>query len=358
MSTSIKGNIFFLGDVSLNNGYEKLANLGIDPFIGIKHLFSEHDVIIGNLECLVAGSTGENYKKKPRLKTNEKALGLLKKLKINHLAFAHNHIADNLEDGVEKTIRYLEKIGIGSFGYKNEYTGNFNDFYSIEHFGKKIAILNYVTEDTNPSLPENFKYKPNIFESEKICSIVRSIRKQFDFIIAYLHWGGKVEGGSYPDWGQNILAHSLIDAGIDLIIGHHPHVIQPVEIYKMKKIYYSLGNFCFDDIISDGELHPQTNQRKIGMIVKVELAENDLNCTEEFIRNDDLMIKPYPEFAGIFKRRNRLFRFLSQYKFLWYIYFFKHSYINPFIDFFSRSDLSIKGKIKRLIRAGIKRVKR
>jgi len=349
--------IFFLGDISLNNGYIKLAESGIDPFFGVKTYLQGSDVVIGNLECLLCSPYGENHKKKPRLKTEASALKLLNKLQIDHVALANNHIADNLEDGVERTLQFLSANGIGAFGVRiKDFDENF-DCYPITFEGKRIAILNYVTEDTHPSLPDDFRYEVSKFNLEDVNYKIKSIRDKYDFIIVYLHWGGRVEGGRYPDWGQNKIAHSIIDVGADIIIGHHPHVIQPMEIYKSKPVYYSLGNFCFDDIVSDGEVIPLTHDRRIGMMVKLELLESGLKSSEVFIRNEGLMINPIPEFVHQFRKRNFIYKAIAKSRVLWMVYFFKHSYIDPIANFFRREDLSFGIKMKRFIRSLFKRIR-
>lgn len=354
----MNSSIFLLGDISLNNGYIRLAERGIDPFYSVKSLFRSSDLVIGNLECLLSSPKGENHKKKPRLKTETSALKLLRKLQIDHVALAHNHIADNLEDGVDRTLQFLSSNGIGAFGVKiNDFQDNYN-CCTITFEDKKIAILNYVTDDTYPSLPDDFRYEVSKFNLEDINTRINLIRDKYDLIIAYLHWGGRVEGGRYPDWGQNKIAYSIIDAGADIIIGHHPHVIQPMEIYKSKHIYYSLGNFCFDDVLSDGEIHPLTNDRKIGMIVEIKLAESEFKCSEVFIRNEGLLVQPFPEFSSKFKRRNLYYRlFLKCNRILWESYYLKLKLIDPITFFISREDIPFKVKFLRLMKSLFKRIR-
>lgn len=352
----MKGDILFLGDVSLNNGYDRLAKEGINPFSAIRDEIDSSALVIGNLECLLESSQGENFKKIPRLKTTMRAFRLLLKLKPDFLGLAHNHIADNLEEGVEKTLDFLSVHGIKAFGFKSKIPVKGSEFLSFTHGGRRIAILNYVTADTHPCLPDGFDYIPNIFDIERVREKIQSTKKSHDFLVIYVHWGGRVEGGNYPDWGQNIVAHDLIDAGADLIIGHHPHVVQPMERYKSKHIYYSLGNFCFDDIICDERFHPLTDKRKIGMIVKLNFDDSRYECSEIFIKNDNLRIIPFPAFKSTFRKINFIYKGLAKFRILWELYFIKHSYFDPIMDFFSRKDLSLTLKLRRFFKSLIKRI--
>ena len=135
----------------------------------------------------------------------------------------------------------------------------------ISENGVTIGLLNYVTQDTNPNLPENAGICLNMFDEHKAEQDILSLKPKVDHVVVLLHWGGRVEGGMFPDFDQPGIARQLIDCGADLIIGHHSHTFQPVEVYKGKHIFYSLGNFCFSDFTFEGKvccnaLAPQDNR--------------------------------------------------------------------------------------------------
>ena len=143
--------------------------------------------------------------------------------------------------------------------------------------GIKIAILNYVTKDTNPNLPKDAKVNPNWFYLKKVEEDISKLKNKMDYIIVYPHWGGKIQGAKLPDWELIPIAHKIIDAGADLIIDHHSHTLHPYEIYKGKYIFYSLGNFCFSDIQINGKINEFNKKRSSqSIIVNIEFSSRYL----------------------------------------------------------------------------------
>jgi len=224
------------------------------------------DILIGNLEGLIT------QKMLTLSSPNLTFCGLpsfaqtLKKNGFNVINVANNHI---LEHGTEiflETIEYLKEQGIHICGLRDN-----DEFYSkpviINKDNTKIGILSYnwVGKDKFPEADQyiaqshdsivNYTWHRNHLSNEEIKSdtsqwnknVIKDIsklKKAVDFVILYPHWG--FEFVSYPPFGVTREARSFIDAGADLIIGSHPHVIQGYEIYKNKYIFYSLGNFIFD----------------------------------------------------------------------------------------------------------------
>ena len=253
--------VSFLGDISLNNCYNDLYKNTINPFEDIELELRNSDFNIGNLECLAIGDFGENTLKHPRLGTEQNTLNLLQHLNLGAVTLAHNHVYDNLKDGFEKTICNLEFQNIKSLGAAVSEVV-FEREHIIEENGVKLGLLNYVTENTNPKIPSDADLFLNYFELEKVLVHISNLRDKVDHVILLLHWGGRVEEGFYPDFNQPIIARQLIDAGADLVIGGHSHTVQPYEVYNGKHIFYSLGNFCFDDIIQDDEVFEIGRYRK------------------------------------------------------------------------------------------------
>jgi len=96
----------------------------------------------------------------------------------------------------------------------------------------------------------------SFFLQDSILPLIRSIRDSTDFIVVVIHWGNERE--YRPDKKQKAMGHALIDAGADLVVGHHPHVLQPIEKYRGRYIAYSLGNFVFG-----GNVNPRDKQTEI-----------------------------------------------------------------------------------------------
>jgi hypothetical protein len=344
-------NTYFLGDISLNDNYRKL---NYNPFKDISMEMVSKDYIIGNLESISKGNLGENELKKPRLTTDPKTLNFLSDIKLDIACLAQNHVFDHLEDGFNQTVKALEEQNIKYFGAGN--SSNYKTDYIISKNDINIGLLNYVTLDTNPGVPESSEIKVNIFDVQNVKNKIEEIKNKVHHIVVILHWGGKVEGGSYPDLNQPKIAKELIDYGADLIIGHHSHTIQPYEIYKGKNIYYSLGNFCFDDINFEGRLYPLSPERKKGLILNIKFFKSSYEIKHVFIKNENLTIskdvKGHIEYKKLVKKYNLLFK----HKVFWKIYFINLKKIRPFRLFLIRKDITLSDKINRIIKSFLKKI--
>lgn len=338
--------ISFLGDISFNDDYIELYKNKKNPFNSLKDTFKNQDFVIGNLECIAKGTKGENLKRKPRLTTTVETLNFLKKIPVNLVFLAQNHIYDHLDDGFMKTITFLEQHDIKYMGAssikKSEETP-----IILEKEKNKIGLLNYVNKDTNPNLPTDAGVFLNMFEIDKAKNDIKKIRKSVNHIVVSLHWGGRVEGGLYPDWDQPKIARQLIDAGADLIIGHHSHTIQPFEIYKGKHIFYSLGNFCFSDYTFEGKFNPMPPRRMITPIINIEFNKKNYSVDIKYFKNE-LTHFTALDYKSVMNRRNKIFMILKEKKALWKFYFFYKQKTLPFILFFGRKDISFAQKITRI----------
>jgi len=225
---------------------EKIQAKGYSkPFEEWFPIFAEADLRFLNLETPILSSEIEGTKEKSFVfYAEEEDTKLLKLLKVDGVFLGNNHAMDFEREGLQNTIRVLENKSIQAFGAgldeKSAYTPRiFNSgqtnllIFSIsevgqrEHFAKgNKAGVAYFFESKMESLVKHAKPKG----SEQIA-------------LLSLHWGW--EYNPEPTIGQKKSAHKMIDAGFDIIIGHHPHVPQGIEIYKDKPILYSLGNFIF-----------------------------------------------------------------------------------------------------------------
>jgi len=147
---------------------------------------------------------------------------------------ANNHLGNYGEEGIKSTVNLLKSASILSTGLSGlifkDIGGVRFAFLGYNEIGHSESMLSWMNE-------------------EKIVSEIKEARKQADVIIVSFHWG--VEYTEQPSDRQRQLAHLAIDVGADLIIGNHPHWIQPVEIYKNKLITYAHGNFVFDQMWSE-----------------------------------------------------------------------------------------------------------
>jgi hypothetical protein len=349
--------ISFLGDISFNNCYNEFYETKTNPFKEVELELQKSHFNIGNLECLSKGDFGENILKYPRLSTEQNTLNLLKHLNIGAVTLAHNHVYDNLKDGFEKTIQNLKSQKIKFLGASLD-AGSSEKELIIEENGIKLGLLNYVNKNTNPKIPDNAEVFLNYFEIEKIIDHINDLKHKVDHVILLLHWGGRVEEGFYPDFNQPKIARRLIDAGADLIIGGHSHTVQPYEVYNGKYIFYSLGNFCFDDILQNGEIFEIGRYRKRkGIIPKVTFLKDSYTLEVGHIKNIKGFIKQNDSLLRKLKMRwrNLLFRTVKKNPLIWRIYFWHLKKIVPIKMFFIEAN---KGVLKKIITLDFKRVMR
>jgi poly-gamma-glutamate synthesis protein (capsule biosynthesis protein) len=263
--------ISFLGDISLNNNYARFVQEGISPFSKIIPFLSDSQFVTGNLEAVVRNNQSENSGKKTTLFIEEKSLELLKDLKLNLLTLANNHIYDQLFDGFNKTTNFLDNNNI-------KYTGANKGLLKQENYliqniqNKKIAFLNYVHTDTNPYLPANCEISVNIYEKDKIIQQIKELRANVDFMVLLLHWG--VDNSHYPAPWQRKDAKTFAKSGVDLIVGHHSHVLQGFEKFGNCNVFYSLGNFAFDSL-KKGEENKLDSGRQTQSVILQWVIENN-----------------------------------------------------------------------------------
>lgn len=332
---TFKAKICFLGDISLNDAYVDLAEQSTSnsPFTNVKDYLGSVDFVVGNLECTVGTSAGENELKTPRLKTSTAALAYLQDLHLNLALLANNHVYDNLEEGFAATSLTLRNQGIQSMGAAlNEASAKLP--YIAEINGLKICFLNYVSSDTNPKIPEDSSLKVNFFDAEQVTSDISRVRRDVDFVVVCPHWGGDFECGYYPNPVQSETAKQLFSAGADLIVGHHSHTLQPFEIIDGKYVFHSLGNFCFANIRNFGH---EIDQKKgtESVIIEVNFSENGCQTDIIPIRNIDgnIEINSNCKLKAI-KKRNRRYQKLKDNPMLFKLYAIKHRYFDTLYFFF------------------------
>jgi poly-gamma-glutamate synthesis protein (capsule biosynthesis protein) len=233
-----------VGDIMLAGSGERIYRQQgyAYPFAAVTERLHQADIVIGNLEAPLAAHGEEFTGKKFRFKVDPAALAAIKDSGFTHLALANNHILDFGPQGLAQTIKSLDAAGIAHFGAGADLSAARKVWIS-EVRGVKIAFLSY-----SLVYPEEFfagrgragtapGHRPYYSED------IRQARNQADYVIVSFHWGE--EGATQPKPYQQSTARKAIDAGADLVLGHHPHVLQGIEYYGKGVIFYSLGNFTF-----------------------------------------------------------------------------------------------------------------
>lgn len=233
--------IVVAGDLMLDRGVRHyIEKNGIEYlFEDVKKIFSASDISIVNFECTASNVSLDPAVKKFTFQACPEWLAALNNIGITHVTLANNHSFDFGEDGIRQTAANLKKHGINYIGYNSENNSACLPAI-IEKKGNTIAVFSCTfLKQESPSVCSE-----NIFLLAERIKAFKAIY-QTSVVFACLHWG--VELKETPTIEQIEQAHLLIDSGTDVIVGHHPHVVQNIEIYKGKYIFYSMGNFIFDN---------------------------------------------------------------------------------------------------------------
>ncbi|MBP2001321.1 poly-gamma-glutamate synthesis protein (capsule biosynthesis protein) [Paenibacillus shirakamiensis] len=236
------GDTLFSGKVA-----DKMTQNGADyPFKYVKDLFQKDDLTLLNLETPVTERGTGAKNKQFVFKSHPDALKAMKKAGVDVVNLANNHTLDQGTEGLLDTLSHLKANGISYAGAGKDSAEAYAPVY-VERKGIKIAILGF--SRVLPEMSWNAKAgRPGIagIYNEDLKLAVQSIqqaRAKASIVIVVAHWGK--ERVTKADELQNSIAHAFVDAGADLVVGGHPHVLQGVEQYKGKWIAYSAGNFIF-----------------------------------------------------------------------------------------------------------------
>ncbi|WP_070137917.1 CapA family protein [Crocinitomix algicola] len=264
--------ILFAGDLLLDRGVKKrIEYLGADNLFRpeMTALFAQHNIVIANLECPVTKIEAP-INKRFIFRGEPEVLETLQLNGITHLNMANNHAMDQGRKGLVDTDKNIRKYGMKSTGY------GVNSKKACEPvlLSNEPRAVYLISSLRVPS--ENWTYlaeEPSVCEQtvEEICQQVQFLKKkdQNAIVLIQLHWGA--EHQPQPLLSQIQQARQLIDAGADAIVGHHPHTIQTIEFYKEKPIYYSIGNFIFD----------QNNPiNSAGLLIGIEISTKKITFKE------------------------------------------------------------------------------
>ncbi len=237
--------LMFTGDIMIHGPQLEAAyNEGSETydfdesFLFVKKIFRNADFVIGNLETTLGTEPYSGY---PYFSAPPELATALKKAGFTHLVTANNHACDKGKEGIVRTIENLNKRQIGHTGtYASAACKEENPFLILQKKGIKIILLNY-TYGTN-GLPVPSGTYVNLIDKAQIKQDIATAKSQHpDEIIVFLHWGEQYR--AFPSEKQKEIEKFLHEQGIRIIIGSHPHVIQPIKFEKGKLTVYSLGNF-------------------------------------------------------------------------------------------------------------------
>jgi len=207
-------------------------------------LLSAPDFLMANFESIPGGveiglSTYPSFNSPKEIVTDLQSLG------VDMVIGANNHTLDRGLRTVESAINFYDEIGMPYVGkYRSFEDRNTARIVTIE--GISIGVLAYTYGLNGIEVPKGHEYVVGLIDPDKIVADIDELREKVDVLVVHMHWGAEYE--LEPNQGQRDLAMLLAASGVDIVFGHHPHVLQPIEWLKLEDgqetiVFYSLGNF-------------------------------------------------------------------------------------------------------------------
>lgn len=248
--------IFAVGDLQLGDSptavgfgfYSRYASRPIGPlFDAVQAQLAEADLAFGNLECTLSrAGVVVNSWKSVHLRGEPAFLPQLRRAGFTILNVANNHAVQHGDATFHETVAMLREAGIAACGIKGTDGWAAQPTLVVTRHGAHLGILGYCLRPRQYGAAD-----PPYAEGDEtaICADVRRLRPTVDRVVVSLHWGE--EFVDEPSRDEITMARAIIDAGASVILGHHPHVVRPVEQYAGGVIAYSLGNFVADMVWQD-----------------------------------------------------------------------------------------------------------
>ncbi len=238
-----------VGDVLLARYVGKeIENHGPDyPFEHITGIISSADIAFFNLECTLS-TRGVPQRHRYLFRADPRLAENLQKAGFDVACLANNHTLDYGRDAMLDTIEAVEKAGMVAIGAGRDR----EDALRVRVVEKNRLKVGFIGYSDIPSCGVvRLNDKPTIagINLDELPEQIRSAKAECDVLVVSFHWG--IEYMKRPTERQQEIAKLAIDNGADLILGHHPHVLQPVDTYKNKPIIYSMGGFIWDPILKD-----------------------------------------------------------------------------------------------------------
>lgn len=276
------GPVFFVGDVMLARHVEYLISInGNDyPYRNLAFLTDEPDsIVIANFE----GTVPEVHKKTPNFgfsfSVDEKNLPNLRTAGFTHFSLANNHSLDKGKEALFNTEIKLLNNDLITFGRPGEISTSSVTLFKRDQ--QNVAVVAFYTLVNLPTKKE-------------IMNLLTSLDSKPDYLIAFVHWGDEYQ--NLPNIAQKSFARTLADTGFNLVIGHHPHVVQSIETIDNTTIFYSLGNFIFDQYFAQSvqtglalKLNFSTNEVQIDLLPVTSIGSNAQPKLMDSIESKDFL---------------------------------------------------------------------
>jgi poly-gamma-glutamate synthesis protein (capsule biosynthesis protein) len=227
--------IYFTGDIMLGRFVETLGRRHGTAYFTehFSTLLGSSTAVVANFESAVANPHIQTESGGMRFSTTIELLSVLSQLSVTHASLANNHALDYGTDGYQGARRALTSVGIEPFGHSVLLSTS--SLVYIPYGSTTVAVLGIHT-----------LFAP--VDATIVKALIAEAKNRAQFVVAYVHWGD--EYVLVHNKAQETLAQTLAEAGVDLVIGHHPHVVQDIDMVDGTPVIYSLGNFIFDQYFS------------------------------------------------------------------------------------------------------------
>ncbi len=274
-----------VGDVMTGGRMRRrLADHGSNyPFAWVKPVFDRSSIVLANLEAPFARtaekeSTTRNF----AYRVNPNSAHVLRRAGINVVTVANNHMMDCGHEGVRETLETLARQGIPSIGGGlDEVTAH--DPAILSAGARKIGLLGYYWNSRTAArngLPGSARDLPELVQRD-----IEKLKQHVDRVVVTVHWGVPYE--RQPTDEDRKKARHFIDCGADIVVGHHPHIMQAFEVYRGRPIFYSVGNFAFGS----------GNSKAESLVVAVRFSDDqiEVDLFPAYVRNRDPRLDYQPK---------------------------------------------------------------
>ncbi len=256
-----------------------------DLFKDVKEYISPADFAFVNQESNIGGAQ-LGVSSYPNFNSPYEIVDTLKATGFNMFARANNHTLDKGVSGVESASKHYDSLADIIHAGATDSQEKRDIIQVLDRNGIKVSLLSYTYGFNGHILPEDKPYLGNLFDEEQAEEDIKKAKEVSDVIVVSMHWGS--EYMSTPSELQQEQAMWLADQGVHIIMGHHPHVLQPIEMIETEGghetlVVYSLGNFV------SGQ---QGIEKNVGGIVKFDITKTTVGNDEPFINISDVQFMP------------------------------------------------------------------
>ncbi len=251
----------------------------------VRALLAGCHVAVGNLEFTVPGD-GSRVPTEPRVIATPDWVDAVAAAGLHVVSLANNHVFDCLEAGFQNLRARLERAGLRYFGAGMD----LDEAVAPARFelgGVRLAFLGAADRRSGPyrfAAPGQFGVAP--LDLPRLTGQIAALGREVDCVIVSVHWGE--ERFLIPSPEQIAQARAMVDAGAAMVLGHHPHVLQGMELWRGRPIHYSLGNFVADDVpYADGDALQWNRTERTGAVLLAELGPKGVGGLRQIPTCDD-----------------------------------------------------------------------